>query len=132
MESIEGNKLIVKMQIDLAKKGINKAALIKGLQELRPFALEEKDPTLTKVIRLTYEHIENNGTFNIPIPADEEIADDLGDDNHEEVAHLIVNTIETDKDRVESLNYLLSLMLGRTNSSNREEMYVYRDALKEY
>ncbi len=132
MESIEGNKLIVKMQIDLAKKGINKAALIKGLQELRPFALEEKDPTLTKVIRLTYEHIENNGTFNIPIPADEEIADDLGDDNHEEVAHLIVNTIETDKDRVESLNYLLSLMLDRTNSSNREEMYVYRDALKEY
>lgn len=132
MESIEGNKLIVKMQLDLAKKGINKAALIKGLQELRPFALEEKDPTLTKVIRLTYEHIENNGTFNIPIPADEEIADDLGDDDHEEVAHLIVNTIETDADRVESLNYLLSLMLDRTNSSNREELFVYRDALKEY
>ena len=132
MESIEGNKLIVKMQLDLAKKGINKASLIKGLQELRPFALEEKDPTLTKVIRLTYEHIENNGTFNIPIPADEEIADDLGDDDHEEVAHLIVNTIETDKDRVESLNYLLSLMLDRTNSSNREELFVYRDALKEY
>jgi len=45
---------------------------------------------------------------------------------------LIVNTIETDKDRVESLNYLLSLMLDRTNASNREELFIYRDALKEY
>ncbi|PJA09419.1 MAG: hypothetical protein COX70_01800 [Flavobacteriales bacterium CG_4_10_14_0_2_um_filter_32_8] len=132
MESIEGNKLIVKMQLDLAKKGINKDVIVKGLQELRPYALEEKDPTLTKVIRLAYEHIENNGTFNIPIPADEEIDDDLGDDDHEEVPLLIVNTIETDKDRVESLNYLLSLMLDRTNASNREELFIYRDALKEY
>jgi len=124
MESIEGNKLIVKMQLDLAKKGINKDVIVKGLQELRPYALEEKDPTLTKVIRLAYEHIENNGTFNIPIPADEEIDDDLGDDDHEEVPLLIVNTIETDKDRVESLNYLLSLMLDRTNASNREELFI--------
>ena len=132
MESIEGNKLIVKMQLDLAKKGIQKEAIIKDLQALRPYALEEKDPTLTKVIRLAYEHIENNGTFNIPIPADEEIDDDFGDDDHEEVPQLIVNTIETDKDRVESLNYLLSLMLDRTNASNREELFIYRDALKEY
>jgi hypothetical protein len=132
MESIEGNKLIVKLQLDLAKKGINKEALIKDLKELRPFALEEQDPTLTKVIRLTYEHIEDNGTFNIPIPADEEIVEEGKENTEEIVAEAPVRTVETDEERIESLDYLFSLMLDRKNSSNREEMFEYRDALKAY
>ncbi len=132
MESIEGNKLIVKLQKNLAKNGIDKKALVKGLKELRPFALEEEDPTLTKVIRLTYEHLEENDTFNIPIPSDEEVMDDLGDDENEETAELIVNKIETDEDRVESLDYLLSLMLDRNNPINRQDMFEYRDALKNF
>ena len=54
MESLEGNKLIVKLQKDLAKNGVKKLdAIVKDLKDLRPFALEEQDPTLTKVIRLT-------------------------------------------------------------------------------
>ena len=76
MESIEGNKLIVKLQKDLAKNGLKKVdGIVKGLKELRPYALEEEDPTLTKVIRLTYEHIEAEKTFNIPLPADEAIVE---------------------------------------------------------
>ncbi len=128
MESIEGNKLIVKLQKDLAKDGVKKLDnIVKGLKELRPYALEEQDPTLTKVIRLTYEHIEANKTFNIPLPADEAITE--GDD---EEVELIQNEIETDADRVESLDYLFSLMLDRNNPTNQQEMFEYRDALKGY
>jgi hypothetical protein len=131
MESIEGNKLIVKLQKDLAKNGVKKIdAIVKDLKDLRPYALEEQDPTLTKVIRLTYEHIEDNKTFNIPLPPEEAI-DAADDDDHEE-AQLILNEIKTDEDRVESLDYLFSLMLDRKNPSNIQDMYEYRDALKNY
>lgn len=129
MESIEGNKLIVKLQKDLAKNGVKKLdGIVKGLKELRPYALEEQDPTLTKVIRLTYEHIEENKTFNIPLPPEEAIEMD----EDEEEAQMILNEIKTDEDRVESLDYLFSLMLDRKNPSNVQDMYEYRDALKEY
>lgn len=129
MESIEGNKLIVKLQKDLAKNGVKKLdGIVKGLKELRPYALEEQDPTLTKVIRLTYEHIEENKTFNIPLPPEEAIEVD----EDEEESQMILNEIKTDEDRVESLDYLFSLMLDRKNPSNVQDMYEYRDALKEY
>lgn len=131
MESIEGNKLIVKLQKDLAKNGLKKMDdIVEGLKELRPYALEEQDPTLTKVIRLTYEHIEENKTFDIPIPSDEVVMETEGDE--EEEVQVIENSIETDQDRVDSLDYLLSLMLDRNNPANQQDMFDYRDALKEY
>jgi len=124
MESIEGNKLIVKLQKDLAKSGIVKNTLVEGLKELRPYALKENDPTLTKVIRLTYEHIETNGTFNISVPDDEEI----------EGEEMIVEEIDgNDFDaKRDSLDYLFSLMLDRNNTTNRQDLFEYRDALKAY
>jgi len=124
MESIAANKLIVKLQKDLAKSGIVKEKLVKDLKELRPFALEEKDPTLTKVIRLTYEHIEKTGSFNIPIPSDEEI----------EGEEMVVAEADPDdfEAKRESLNYLFSLMLDRKNPTNQQDMFEYRDALKSY
>ena len=133
MESIDGNKLIVKLQKGLAKDGLKMDAIVKGLKELRPYALEEQDPTLTKVTRLTYEHIEANKTFNIPLPPEEAIAPELeeGEEAPEEV-EMILSTIESDDDRIESLDYLLSLMLDRTKEANKQDMFAYRDALKEF
>ena len=134
MESTEGNKLIEKLQKSLAKDGIKKIdAISKGLKELRPYALEEKDPTLTKVTRLTYEHIDENKTFSIPLPPEEAIAPELeeGEEAPEEV-EMILSNIESDEDRVESLDYLLSLMLDRDNEDNKLDMFAYRDALKEF
>ncbi|MGE0562727.1 MAG: hypothetical protein AB7O47_12990 [Flavobacteriales bacterium] len=123
MENIEANKLIVKLQKDLAKSGIVKDNLVKGLQELRPFALAENDPTLTKVIRLTYEHIAENGTFNIPIPADEAIVEG------EEPEIMDMDDFDNKRD---SLDYLLSLMLDRKNPTNQLDLAEYRDMLKNY
>lgn len=134
MKSTEGNKLIEKLQKSLAKDGIKKIdAVSAGLKELRTFALEEKDPTLTKVTRLVYEHIDENKTFNIPLPPEEAIVPELaeGEEASEEI-EMIVNTIETDDDRVESLDYLLSLMLDRENEDNVQDMFEYRDTLKNH
>ena len=126
MKTIEANKHIVKLQKDIAKSGIVKEQLVKDLKELRPYALAEEDPTLTKVIRLTYEHIENTGTFNIPIPADEAILE--GD---EEVEAEVMDMEDFENKRM-SLDYLLSLMLDRTNPTNQQDLCEYRDMLKAY
>ncbi|HRN41768.1 MAG: hypothetical protein KF732_00085 [Flavobacteriales bacterium] len=123
MENLEGNKLIVKIQRDLAKSGIVKDNLVKDLKELRNFALAEQDPTLTKVIRLTYEHIEQTGTFSIPIPADEAVVEG------EEPETMDMEDFDNKR---ESLNYLLSLMLDRKNPTNRQDLEEYRDMLKDF
>lgn len=123
MENIEGNKLIVKLQRDLAKSGIVKDNLVKGLKELRPLAMAENDPTLTKVIRLAYEHIEQTGTFSIPIPADEAIVEG------EELETMDMDDFDNKR---ESLDYLLSLMLDRKNTTNKLDLAEYRDMLKDF
>ncbi len=124
MQSIEANKLIVGLQKELAKSGIVAEKLVKGLQELRPYALAEEDPTLTKVIRLTYEHIENTGTFNIPIPADEAVIEGEEIENDMDM--------EDFENKKSSLDYLLSLMLDAKNPTNRQDLMEYRDMLKNY
>lgn len=127
MENIEANKLIEKIQKDINKSGIDAKKTVEGLTQLRTYALEEQDPTATKVLRMTYEHIQEHGTFNIPIPADELVAD-----NEDDEPELIENSIETDEERAESLVYMLSLLLDRHNPNNRQELFEYRDALKNY
>jgi hypothetical protein len=130
MKTIEANKLIVKLQKDIAKSGIVKEQLVKDLKELRPYALSEEDPTLTKVIRLTYEHIENTGTFNIPIPADEAILE--GEEEEGVEAEVEVMDMDDFENKRMSLDYLLSLMLDRTNTTNQQDLCEYRDMLKAY
>ena len=130
MESIEANKLIVKLQKEIIKNGIVKEKLVKGLQELRPYALAEEDPTLTKVIRLTYEHIDATGTFNIPIPADEVVME--GEEESEEVEVVNEMDMEDFENKKTSLDYLLSLMLDARNPNNRQDLMEYRDLLKNY
>lgn len=134
MKSKAALKLIKKMQEDL-KKGIVTDTLIADLKELRPYAIEEEDPSLTKVIRLTYEHLEGNGTFNIPIPEDGFEEEDL------EEGMEVNSTADEDRPDIEqdfeakreSLGYLLSIMENcDTNAGNREDLIAYRNALMEY
>ena len=133
MESIEGKKIINKMQRELLKNGIIKDTLISDLKELRPFAIKEEDPSLTKVIRLTYEHLEEHGTFNIPIPSEEEVVLE-GDDGEEVTVELLADEPNSDdfEAKRESLDYLLSIMIDARNKSNRVDLLEYRDALMAY
>ena len=77
MENKKAIELIDKILENLDKTGIDTETLIDNIKELRTYALEEQIPLVVKVLRLTYEHIESNNSFLIPIlddePTDEEV-----------------------------------------------------------
>lgn len=114
-------KLVDKIQRDLMRNGIIVNTLVEDLKQLRPFAIEEENPLLAKVIRLTYEHIEATNSFEIAIPDDEPI-----DENAEE------ESTATESSPQESLDYLLSLMHDTTIKNNVIDLREYSNALTEY
>ncbi len=119
MENKKAIKLVDKILTDLDKTGINTDTLITDLKELREYALEAQVPLVVKVLRFTYEHIEENDSFLIPIPDDEPI--------DEETEETTVDT--TVKDPIESLKYLVSLTKSLNNKTNISDLREYRDAL---
>ena len=63
--------LIQKIQNEVTAKKFSCTIIIELLKELRTISLEEKNPVLTKALRLAYEHLENKNAFYIGIPSDE-------------------------------------------------------------
>lgn len=123
-------KMIADLQKDLEKNGIVADTMAAKLKDLRPFAIEEEDPTLTKVIRLTYEHLDKNGSFNIPIPG--EIQEDE-EGNEIEIPSDGQDNIEEDfEQKRASFAYLLEIFLDNQNKYNRTDLMAYRDRLMEY
>lgn len=121
MENPKAQKLLNKIQRDLMRNGIILNTIVDDLKNLRPFAVEEENPLLAKVIRLTYEHLEAYETFAIGIPEDEPIEGF----EEEEVQ-------DTAAEPQESLNYLLSLMADAKNKINVLELREYSNALMVY
>lgn len=103
------------------RNGIITNTIVEDLKELRPYAVEEKNPLLAKVIRLTYEHIEEYQTFDIPIPEDEPVEGFEEDEQQ-----------ENQVDPQESLDYLLSLMAESKNKVNALELREYSNNLIAY
>lgn len=120
MENIKAIKLIDKILENLDKTGINTDTLIDDIKELRTYALEEQIPLVVKVLRLTYEHIETNNAFLIPILDDEPIEE--------------VGNIQEKEDvlPVESLKYLISLIKNLKNKMNVSDLREYKDLLINY
>jgi len=121
LENPKAQKLLNKIQRDLMRNGIITNTIVKDLKELRPYAVEENSPLLAKVIRLTYEHIEANQTFDIPIPEDEPV------EGFEEEPEN-----NGDFEPTESLDYLLSLMAEAKNKINALELREYSNNLFSY
>lgn len=121
MENPKAQKLLNKIQRGLLQNGIQVDTIVEDLKELRPYAVDEKNPVLAKAIRLTYEHIDTYGTFDIPIPEDEPL-----EDSENEM------TTPQATDPQESLDYLLSLMAEAKNKLNREEIREYNERLIAY
>jgi hypothetical protein len=119
LENPKAQKLLNKIQRDLMRNGIITNTIVEDLKELRPYAVDEKNPLLAKVIRLTYEHIETYQTFDIPIPEDEPL-EGFEDKEAEEA------------DPKESLDYLLSLMAESKNKLNALELREYSNNLTAY
>ena len=49
---------------DVEKSGIKAKGLVDELKGLRALALKEKDPLVTKVLRLTYEYLTEKSAFD--------------------------------------------------------------------
>ena len=121
LENKKAIKLIDKILNDLDNTGINSESLIEDLKELRAYALEEQIPLVVKVLRYTYEHIERNDSFLIPIPDDEPVEESTDGDT--------VSTNDTDVNPIESLKYMISLTKKLNNRTNIADLKEYRDAL---
>lgn len=102
------------------RNGIIINTLVEDLKDLRKLVVEENIPLLAKVIRLTYEHIDENKNFLIAIPEDEP----LEGETETEVAEEVTGQ--------ESLEYMFSLMADHSNKLNEMELREYVKALKEY
>ena len=122
MESKKAQKLIDKILSELDHAGIIINTVIDDLKELRTYALAQQTPLLVKVLRLTYEHLEANQTFEIAIPDDEPIEDE----SEEEVS------VAVEHNATESLHYLVSLFKDSDNKMNILDLRAYRDALNEF
>ena len=97
------------------KKGLKAPKLIEDLKELREYALKDQDPLVTKVLRLTYEYLADNESFDVQAQYDE---DEEGNEYPIEI------------ESTENLLYLLNLLKNADHKINREEIKDYRTALK--
>jgi CO dehydrogenase/acetyl-CoA synthase beta subunit len=118
LENKAAIKLVDKILENLDNTGINTDALISDIKELRGFALEEQLPLVVKVLRLTYEHIEENNSFLIPVLEEEEARDESNDVE-----------VQVENMPVESLKYLILLIRNLNNKINISDLKEYKDLL---
>jgi len=105
MKGIKAQKKIEEIQKGLDKNGFISETIIKQLKDVRPLAIEEEDPLVTKIMRLSYEHIEENGAFNIDYMQDDKM------------------------DQIANFKYMIDLIHQCDHKYNREELKDYRDLL---
>lgn len=124
----EAYKLNEKILKEIEKTGAESAKLSDLLMELREHFKAAEDPTVTKVLRLTAEHLQEYGTFELNILSDVEVVEQEGEEE-EAVAE---ETLLEDYSPEENLNYLMTLCMDAQNKYNREELFEVRDALMDY
>jgi len=122
VENPSALKLINKIQLDLFKTGFNAETIVADLKKLREYSLEENIPVLTKALRLSYEHIEANGAFLIPIPDDEPL-------DGEEAPETAGSSSENN---LESLEYLISLFSDLSHKNNMSDLREYNKLMLEF
>jgi hypothetical protein len=116
MKLAAANKKLDAIIAKVEKDGVTASGLIEDLKELREYALKEQDPLVTKVLRLTYEYLGENGGFDVQAQYEE-------DEDENEYPIEIEET--------ENLLYLLNLLKNADHKINREEIKDYRTALKQ-
>jgi hypothetical protein len=104
-------KIIKKVE----KNGLKAKNIVDDLKELREFALKEQDPLVTKVLRLSYEYINENNSFGVQAQYEEDEED---------------NEYPIEIEDNDNFLYLLKLLLRSDHKVNREEIKDYRSALK--
>lgn len=106
MKSEVANKRLADLIVK-ASKEFDSDAIASELMSIREIAKEEKDPSVTKILRLASEYIESNGTFEI-------------------------GYVESEEDEVVEMTdfeYLMELLIHSDREANREEIRGIRDLL---
>ncbi len=116
MKLAAANKKLEAIIANVEKDGLSAKNLIEDLKELREFALKEQDPLVTKVLRLSYEYIGENHSFDVQAQYEED---------EEE------NEYPIEIEDLDNFLYLLNLLKNADHKINREEIKDYRTALKQ-
>ncbi|RMB64074.1 hypothetical protein EAX61_01465 [Dokdonia sinensis] len=111
--------LINKLISDVEQNGIITNTVVEDLKALRPYTITEQLPLLAKATRLAAEHINEYGTFAIPMPEEESLEEEE-------------ETIKVEGEPKESLHYFFCLIRDVDKPANEEELRVYVKALNEY
>lgn len=107
--------LIEKLKSIVDKKGIIKDEVVELLTELRPHFIEQNEPLITRVIRLTAEYIDDRGTFDINLLAEE-------DEDGEIDEEIDMDSDDSFNEVKENFLYLLDLFAHPENSVNKQEL----------
>jgi|SRR5690554_1755476 len=107
--------LLNKLKALVESKGIVKEEVVKQLLEIRPHFIEQKEPLITRVIRLTAEYIDEHGTFNINLLAEEDEEGNLDED-------IDMESADSFNEVKENFIYLLDLCAHPDNQLNKEEL----------
>lgn len=122
MENKQALQLLDKNLKELLKNKFSVAALIADLKTIRELTLDLQNPTVTKSLRLAYEHLENNNAFLITIPADEPIDSEATE-----------NVLSfSDANNIESISYYLSLFTDLNKKNNLLDIKEYNKAFLSY
>ncbi len=127
---MNSTEIIAGIQKEIESNGIVPGSITPMLKELREIALTDENPRLVRVLRLTYEHIEENDAFLIPIPQDEAIDEETGEViASDEPQDELEGNLDLQK---ESLLYLVALTSDPLNKSNFAELKDYIDAFMNF
>jgi hypothetical protein len=116
MKTAIANKKLEAIISKVENEGILYSGVIEDLKELREQALKEQDPLVVKVLRLSYEFLQDRDAFDVQAQFEE---DEEGSEYPLEIE---------DK---ENFLYLLNLLKNADHKINREEIKDYRTSLKQ-
>lgn len=116
MKTAIANKKLEAIISSVEKDGILYSGIVDDLKELREQALKEQDPLVVKVLRLSYEYLQEKDGFDVQAQFEE---DEDGNEYPLEI------------EDQENFLYLLNLLKNADHKINREEIKDYRTALKQ-
>ncbi len=116
MKTAIANKKLEVIIANVEKNGVLYKGVVEDLKELREQALKEQDPLVVKVLRLSYEYLQDREAFDVQAQFEE---DEEGNEYPIEI------------DDQENFLYLLNLLKNAEHKINREEIKDYRTSLKQ-
>jgi hypothetical protein len=111
----ETMKRLATLKSLVESKGIVKEEVVKQLTELRPLFIDQKEPLVTRVVRLTSEYVEDRGYFDLNLLADE-------DEEGNTVEEIDMEGVDSFNESKENFLYLLDLFAHPDNQLNRDEL----------